>query len=230
MNKPSVETSHFPGPGFRINYNFNRPNQELISRLARFHTADISDHMNGFSSLRADIKSQFGPTGIAGPACTVKLPTGDNLMLHKALEIAKPGDILVVDVPAESANAVCGEMVARKARHLGIGGIVIDGMIRDSEALLELGLPIFAKGITSLGPKKEGPGEVNYPICCGRIVIAAGDIIVGDSDGIVAIRQQDAAFVADKLEEWLRTHEEYAKAVAAGRFDFNWVNRILGKA
>ena len=121
----------------------------------------------------------------------VKLYPGDNLMVHKALDIAQPGDIIVVDT-GDSSNAVVGDLIARKAKHRGIVGFVIDGLARDLAGMKKVGLPVFARGITPRGPLHRGPGELNLPISCGGIVVHPGDVIVTDTNGVVVVGKEFA--------------------------------------
>jgi len=114
-------------------------------------------------------------------------------MVHKSLDLAQPGDVIVVDAGASPMNAVLGDLISTKARHRGIGGFVVDGLIRDLPAILELGdFPVFARGITPIGPLHRGPGEINYPICAGGIVVHPGDIVMGDQNGVVVVPREIA--------------------------------------
>jgi RraA family protein len=167
---------------------------------------------------------------ILGPACTVRVFPGDNLMVHKSLDIAKPGDIVVVDAGASPMNAVLGDLVTTKARHRGIAGFVVDGLVRDIDGILDVGIPVFARGVTPIGPLHRGPGEVNYPIQCGGIVVHPGDIIVGDMNGVVVVPMEVAENILQRLRARKETEAEYLAAVKRGDFSNEWVDRMLVEA
>ena len=168
---------------------------------------------------------------ILGPACTVRVFPGDNLMVHKALDVARPGDVIVVDAGGSPMNAVLGDLISTKARHRGIGGFVVDGLIRDLPAILELGdFPVFARGVTPIGPLHRGPGEINMPISCGGIVVHPGDIVMGDLNGTVVIPLDCAEELLARLRRQAATEAEYTAAVARGDFSNAWVDRFLRDA
>lgn len=173
------------------------------------------------------ITSQTNHTPLVGPAITVKVFPGDNLMLHKALDLAEPGDVVVVDTSGSQRNAVFGDLIANKALHRGIAGFVIDGLIRDIDGICETGLPIYARGITSFGPLHRGPGELNFPISCGGIVVNAGDVIAADSSGVVVIPKEFAATAAMRLKSHHARMEEYVRNVKRGIFSNDWVDQQL---
>ncbi|WP_312423613.1 RraA family protein [Anaerospora hongkongensis] len=204
--------------GFRIYKKVNRPDKELIEQFRGLPVANIADEMNRFSCVDARIK-RVNKAPLLGPAFTVKARIGDNMMFHKALDLAQPGDIIVVDVQGDTVNSVTGEIMMRQALKKGLAGIVIDGAIRDVEALQEMVMPIYAAAVTPKGPYKDGPGEINVPVSCGGVVVNPGDILVGDADGIVVIRPQDAPVVAEKAKGKLRKEQATMKAIEEGTLD-----------
>jgi len=217
-----------PGPGFRVRKNIPRSdNEALIDRYREFETPDISDLCNRMYAMSSEIKNLVDDTKIVGIACTVKTFPGDNLMIHKALDVANPGDIIVVDTSGSTTNAVIGDLVAAKAKHRGIAGFVIDGLIRDLPEVKKVGLPIYAKGVTPVGPLHRGPGEINFPVSCGGIVVNAGDIICADATGIMVVRQDFASDILQRLDEQKAGLEEYVAAVQRGDFSNAWVDRLL---
>ena len=221
---------HLPGPGFCIEVDFTRPLKDKYSMLASYATADISDQLNGLYTLDPAIKPHGAGNKVCGPCFTVKLPPGDNLMLHKALEVAQPGDVIVVDGGGQQSRAQAGEMVAQKAKHKKIAAIVVDGLIRDLESVEESDFTIFAKGVTPLGPTKNGPGEINTPINCGGIVIHPGDIVIGDEDGLVVVPQQHLNLIIERMGSWKEATSKYIENVRKGKFDFAWVNKKLSES
>lgn len=216
-----------PGPGNRMRNGFDRPPAELVAKYSKFETTDISDMLNRLYTMDPGIKSVGAMPKVVGSACTVKTYPGDNLMVHKSLDVAKPGDVVVVDTSGSNRTAVFGDLVAAKAKHRGIAGFIIDGLIRDIEAVREVGIPVFARGITPFGPLHRGPGELNYSIACGGIVVHPGDIVAADHNGIVVIRSDFAAEVMDRLEQHSESMESYIAAVKRGEFNNDWVDRTL---
>lgn len=216
-----------PGPGFMIRTDFVRPPAELIAGFAEFETADVSDVLNRLYAMAGNIRNQSNDKPILGPAVTVKLYPGDNLMVHKALDIVKPGDIVVVDCSGATSNAVFGDLVATKSVHRGIAGYVIDGLIRDLDGVKETGLPVYARGVTPFGPLHRGPGEINTPISCGGIVVNPGDIIKADSTGIAVIPRDHAPEILKRLRDSKERLEAYIESVRVGDFSNAWVDDQL---
>jgi regulator of RNase E activity RraA len=231
VEKPMSAEMH-PGAGFRIRSAFERPPAEIVAGFASFETPSVSDLMNRLYTMVPSISNRTDPSlRVLGPACTVKVYPGDNLMVHKSLDLAQPGDVIVVDAGASPMNAVLGDLISTKARHRGICGFVVDGLIRDLPAILELGdFPVFARGITPIGPLHRGPGEINYPICAGGIVVHPGDIVMGDQNGVVIVPREIAAELLDRLRERTAAEADYTAAVARGEFSNRWVDTMLGQS
>lgn len=228
VDKPTSALMH-PGPGFRIQYAISRPDPEVVAGFGDFETPAASDLMNRLYTMRSEIHNLTDPgLHLVGPACTVKVFPGDNLMVHKSLDVARPGDVIVVDAGSSPMNAVLGDLVSTKARHRGIAGFIVDGLIRDLPAIRELGdFPVFARGVTPIGPLHRGPGEINHPICCGGIVVNPGDIVMGDLNGIVVVPQRIAADLLASLRAKAQAEAGYTAAVARGDFSNTWVDRLL---
>jgi regulator of RNase E activity RraA len=231
VGKPKSADMH-PGPGFRIRYEIDRPEPEVVTGLGAFEIPDISDLMNRLYTLRDGIRPMTNPDlRLVGTACTVKVYPGDNLMVHKSLDIARPGDVVVVDAGGLSNTAVLGDLVSTKARYRGIQGFVVDGVIRDLPAILALGdFPVYARGVTPIGPLHRGPGEINYPISSGGIVVHPGDIVVGDLNGVVVVPSSAAEELLERLIARRETEAAYTAAVARGEFSNTWVDAILDEA
>lgn len=226
--KPKTAEMH-PGPGFRICYDHPRPPQEVLDVLGRFETPQISDLMNRLYTVHSNIRPLTDPSlRILGPACTVKVYPGDNLMVHKSLDVVQPGDVLVVDASASGTTAVLGDLVSTKARHRGAAGFVVDGMIRDLPGIQALGdFPVFARGVTPIGPLHRGPGEINHAVSIGGIVVRAGDIVVGDLNGVVIVPLDICEELVDRLEAREAAEADYTAAIARGEFSNSWVDDIL---
>ena len=215
-----------PGPGFRVRLDIGRPDAKVLEMFGTLDSTDVSDMLNRMYTVSNDIHNLVNDTRLVGPACTVKVFPGDNLMVHKALDAAKPGDVVVVDT-CGSRNAVFGDMIANKAKHRGIAGFVIDGFIRDIDDVREVGLPVYARGVTPFGPLHRGPGELNYPISCGGVVVNPGDIIVADGSGVVVVRQDFAEHTAVRLWNHRANMQEYIENVKRGIFSNDWVDAQL---
>lgn len=181
--------------GFRIFQNISATDPALVALFRGIPSSNIGDNMNRMYSMRSYIKP-FNNIPLLGAAITVKAPMGDNLMIHAAMDLAKPGDIIVVDGEGCEDRALAGEMMVTYAEGLGIGGFIFDGAIRDVDGIRKASIPVYARAVTPQGPFKNGPGEINVPIACGGQVVFPGDILVGDEDGIVVIRPGDAQALA----------------------------------
>jgi regulator of RNase E activity RraA len=229
VGKPQSAEMH-PGPGFRLKHDFERPDADTVEGLSRFPTPEISDLMNRLYAMVPAVKILTDPDNhrICGPALTVKVYPGDNLMVHKSLDLAQPGDVIVVDTSSSSLTAVLGDLVSTKARHRGVQGFVVDGLIRDLPAIRALGdFPVFARGVTPIGPLHRGPGELNHPISCGGIVVNPGDVIVGDLNGVVVVPRDIADELLDRLNAKAAKESDYVSAVARGDFNNDWVDAML---
>jgi RraA family protein len=217
-----------PGPGFRVKTNVTRLDWDLMEQFRDHATPDISDLLNRLYAMDPAIRCLTGAGHVlCGPALTVKVFPGDNLMVHKALDVAQPGDIVVVDAGGSTQYAVLGDLISTKARHRGIAGFIVDGMVRDLPSILPLDFPVFARGTTPIGPLHRGPGEINYPICCGGIVVNPGDLIVGDAAGAIVVPKEIAAELLERLELHRETNEAYLQAVRRGEFSNVWVDQVL---
>ncbi len=216
-----------PGAGFRVCNDFSRVSASTIARLSEFESTDISDSLNRMFVIDPQIHNVVNEQPLFGPAVTVKVFPGDNLMVHKALDVAQPGDIVVIDTSGNPRNAVMGDMIGSKAKSRGIAGFVIDGLVRDLSGLLEIGLPVYASGVTSFGPLHRGPGELGYSISCGGIVVNPGDAVCADTSGIVVVRKEFAEDTCDFLARHKASLAEYLANVKKGIFSNEWVDRQL---
>lgn len=212
--------------GLRVYTNIKRAPKELIEGFKGVPVANIADNMNRMSCMDAKIRP-INEVPLLGPAFTIKVRPGDNLMLHKALDLAEPGDILVVDAQGDLTNSIMGELMVLWARKKGIAGFIIDGAIRDIGTLKKMDIPIYAAGVTPGGPYKDGPGEINVPITCGGVVVQPGDILVGDEDGIVVINPQDAPELLIKAKAKSAAEHKTMEEIEDMKWDRTWVDKIL---
>jgi len=212
--------------GLRIYKNINRPHKELIESFKGLPVANIADTMNRMFCINAKIRP-INDAPLLGSAFTIKGRPGDNLLLHKALDLAQPGDILVVDAQGDMSNSIMGELMVLWAKKRGLGGFVIDGAIRDVGTLKKMDIPIYAAGATPAGPYKDGPGEINVPIVCGGVVIHPGDILVGDEDGLVVVKPEDALEVLKKTIAKNQAEQKTMEEIEAMKWDRSWVDKAL---
>jgi RraA family protein len=199
---------------------------DLIEQFRGLPVANIADEMNRFSCVDARIRP-MNSTPLLGTAFTVKSRVADNLLLHKALVMAQPGDVIVVDAQGDTVNSLTGGIMMTGAAKKGLAGVVFDGAVRDSEELKALDMAIYAAGVTPKGPYKDGPGEINVPICCGGVVVNPGDIVVGDGDGIVIINPNDALVILEKTKVKFLKEQEIYKAIEKGVRDKSWIDKEL---
>jgi 4-hydroxy-4-methyl-2-oxoglutarate aldolase len=165
--------------------------QEQMSQLRAFGSATIHEAQGAKGAFDSGIKPLNPASRLAGPAFTVDMRPADNLMLHYALLKAKPGDVLVVDAKGFMEAGPWGDVLTLQAMKLGIAGLVINGCVRDANLIIDLGFPVFCRGLSIKGTGKNQPGKVNVPICIGDAVIHPGDIIIGDRDGLVVVAQHE---------------------------------------
>ena len=215
--------------GFRILNRETVAPQELVKAFASLPVANVSDSMARMTAGGAKLRPMHASGGMAGVALTVRARPGDNLMLHKAINMAQPGDVIVVDAGGDTTNALMGELMLAYAIRRGVAGFVLNGAIRDVDAFVETNLPTFAVGVTHRGPYKDGPGEINVPISLDGMVIAPGDIVIGDSDGVLAVPQAEAAEILKKTQAKQDAETRQMQAIAQGTNDRSWVDAALKK-
>ena len=213
--------------GFRILKRRRAVGTEMIEKFRALPVANVSDQMSRMSAAGPRLRPMHAGGVLAGPALTVKTRPGDNLMLHKALDIAAPGDIIVCDAGGDLTNSLIGEIMTSHAIKRKIGGIVINGAIRDAAAIRASAFPVFAAGVTHRGPYKDGPGEINVPIAIDGMVIEPGDLILGDEDGLVCVPFDQLATVLTATQaKYAAEHKQLAE-IAAGTSDRSWIDAAL---
>lgn len=182
---------------------FERVDAAVVGQAARFASSILADVAGRRGALHGRIAPLAPSMRFAGPALTVEVRPGDNLMVHAALAVARPGDVIVVDGRGDLSAALIGEIMSRQAMALGVAAVVIDGAVRDSEAIRAMGFPTFAAGLNPNGPTKSVPGRLNHAISIGGVTVRPGDLVVGDADGVTVIEREKAAamlpLAADKV-------------------------------
>jgi len=194
-----------------------RPSQHLVKELSHFDTATVHEASGGKGALSSDIKPVDAKTRLCGPALTVAGRPGDNLMLHKAIYAAEKGDVLVVTVGGFVEAGPWGEIMTVAAQVRGIAGLVIDGSIRDSIAIQELGFPAFSKGLCIKGTTKDSLGYINHPVDIGGVRVHPGDVVLGDADGVVVVSLKDLAEVLEKCKLRKEKEERIKKELQTGK-------------
>jgi RraA family protein len=204
-----------------------RPDPRLVAELGRMVTPHLSDSMERLYAGGHQLRPMHREGKLCGPAFTVRTAAGDNLLVHKAIDTAQKGDVIVVDAGGWLDNAIIGELMSARARQRGVAGMVIWGAIRDSAEIGAGSYPIYAAGVTHRGPYKNGPGEINVPIVIGSMPVNPGDIIVGDADGLVAVPQDQAERVLASAKSILEKETASMKQIVAGTVDRSWVDKAL---
>ena len=216
--------------GFSITPLRRRVDTATIAAFARLPVANVSDCMARMTAGGARLRPMHAEGVLAGPAFTVKTRPGDNLMVHKALDIAAPGDIIVVDAGGDLTNAIIGEIMMNHAIARGLGGIVIYGAIRDYAVIRKQTWPVFAAGVTHRGPYKDGPGEIGGAIAIDGMVIEPGDLVLGDEDGLLCVPFDATAKVLADTQKKHAAEEKTLAAIAAGiPNDRSWIDATLQK-
>ena len=201
--------------GFRVLPSPSRLSDDLVNRFRGLASANLADAMGRFNFMDPGIQSRSG-LAVCGLAVTVNCRPADNLMVHKALQVAEPGDVVVVSTCGNLTSAVFGELMCHTATAKHLGGIVVDGAIRDVEGITRLGLPAFSRTVCVGGCDKDGPGEINVPIACGGTVVSPGDIVVGDRDGVVVVPRSHAKEVLDLVGRLMERERARVAEIEAG--------------
>jgi 4-hydroxy-4-methyl-2-oxoglutarate aldolase len=197
--------------------NIERPDVGLIGKLGEFGVATVHEAQGRTGLMLPYMRPIYIAARIAGPAVTVYCHAGDNLMIHAAIELCRPGDVLVITTQSESSDGMFGELLATSCKAHGVAGVVIDAGVRDVMDLTAMPFPVFSKAISSQGTVKETAGSVNIEIVCAGAVVHPGDVIVGDADGVVIVPRRDAADVVRLSEERLAKEAKNRELLRSGK-------------
>lgn len=200
---------------------------QLVAAFKGLPVANISDCMTRMTAGGPRLRPMHRSGYLAGPALTVKTRPGDNLMIHKALTMAQPGDVIVVDAGGDLTNSLFGELMTATAIRNGVAGIVLNGAARDADEIGRGTFPLYAAGVTHRGPYKDGPGEINVPIAIDGMVIHPGDLIVGDADGLLCVPFDDAEEVLAATRKKMEAEKKTLADIAAGTLDTSWIDATL---
>jgi 4-hydroxy-4-methyl-2-oxoglutarate aldolase len=213
--------------GFGFIEEIAREDPNLIKALYGVGSADVTDAQNRTGAMDSRIRTLSADRKILGSALTVNLPPGDNLMLYKAMQLAQPGDVLVVNTNGNSTKAIWGELMTKSAMALKISGLVVDGLIRDGGVISQLDFPVFCCGTVPVSVEKSGPGFVNGEIVCGGTVVHPGDIIVGDDDGVVVIAKQMLSMVVENIKKLQEREVLRRQEIENGQILPKWLDRVM---
>ena len=206
-----------PGkPGFRVRSSWARPDAALLESFGAASSAQVADCMSRLGAMDSGLRPIWPSPRIIGAALTVWCHSGDNLMLHKALSLARPGDIVVMNTQGNMNNSGFGELIATSAVCAGVRAVVVDGTVRDADALEALRLPVYARGLSPNGCNKDGAGEVGSIIACGGVAVRPGDVIIADRDGVTVVPLENAAEVAQLAAAQIEREEKRKLEIARG--------------
>ena len=215
--------------GFRILQRTRCVSADIVARFAALPVANVSDSMWRLTAGGARLRPMHQGGVLAGPALTVKARPGDNLMLHKSISMAQPGDVIVCDAGGDLTNALVGEMMLAQMVKRGVAGLIINGAIRDYAAIRAQAMPVFAAGVTHRGPYKSGPGEINVPSAIDGMVIEPGDLVIGDDDGLLCVPFDELEAVLARSTAKFEAEQRQMANIAAGTHDTSWVDAELRK-
>jgi RraA family protein len=213
--------------GLQILKRTRQVSAQVVQAYKGLPVANISDCMARMTAAGTRLRPMHKSGTLAGPALTVKTRPGDNLMIHKALTLAQPGDVIVVDGGGDLSNALFGEIMVASALKIGVAGVVLNGAVRDCEEIGQGTFPLYAAGVTHRGPYKDGPGEVNVPIAIDGMVIHPGDLIVGDADGLLCVPYDDVEAVLAATHKKMELEKVMLADIAAGKLDTSWIDATL---
>ena len=199
----------------------------LVDAFKGLPVANVSDCMARMSSAGPRLRPMHKSGYLAGPALTVKCRPGDNLMIHKALDMAQPGDVIVVDAGGDLTNALFGEIMLATAVARGVVGMVLNGAVRDSDEIGAGHFPVYAAGVTHRGPYKDGPGEINVPSAIDGMVIHPGDLMLGDADGLLCVQFDSVQEVLAATLKKMEAEKKMLEDIASGSLDTSWINATL---
>ena len=213
--------------GLQILQRKQRISDDYIKAFGDIPVANISDVMTRMTAAGPRLRPMHKSGRLAGPALTVKARPGDNLMIHKALDMAQPGDVIVVDGGGDLTNSLFGELMLNYAITRGLAGVVLNAAVRDIDVIGAGSFPVYAAGISHRGPYKDGPGEINVPIAIDGMVIHPGDLILGDADGVLCVPMADAEEVLKAARAKVELEVTTLANIKAGKHDTSWIDATL---
>jgi len=196
---------------------FARVSPEIVKEASQYAASILADVAGRRGALDGRIAPLTRTTRLAGTAFTVEVRPGDNLMIHAAMQLAKPGDVLVIDGKGDTTCALMGTIMMNACVQLGIAGVVIDAAVRDSEEIVEMNYPVYSVGTNPNGPTKFVPGRINHPICVGGVTVNPGDLVIGDGDGVTIIEREKAPFMLELAKKKVADERARIAALKQGK-------------
>ncbi|WP_439588232.1 RraA family protein [Hydrogenophaga sp.] len=209
---------------------FPRVAPDLVAQAAKYQPAIFSDINGRRGALHGRIGALRPRMKVAGPAFTIEVRPGDNLMIHAAMALAKPGDVLVIDGKGDQTSALMGTIMMTACRQLGIAGVVMDGAVRDSLEIDEMDFPVFSVGTNPNGPTKNNGGRIGHPISLGGVTVHAGDFIIGDADGVVVVERETLAGLLPLAEHKVQAEARRIAQIKQGNTSASWLTASLVSA
>ena len=209
---------------------FERVPPSLVKQAGEFQAAILADVSGRRGALDGRIAALRPRFRIAGPALTVDVRPGDNLMIHAAIALAKPGDVLVIDGKGDRTAALMGTIMMTACKQLGIAGVVIDGAVRDSLEIDEMDYPVFSVGTNPNGPTKNVPGRIGHPISCGGVTVRSGDLVVADADGVTIIERERVEALIPQARRKVEDETARIAAIKKGDTAAKWLLPALRTA
>jgi 4-hydroxy-4-methyl-2-oxoglutarate aldolase len=209
---------------------FERVPADVVRQAGEYQAAIIADVAGRRGALNGRIRPVSSRMKLAGPAFTVEVRPGDNLMIHAAMAMAKPGDVLVIDGKGDLGAALMGTIMMTACKQLGLAGVVIDGAVRDTLELEEMGFPVFAAGANPNGPTKNVPGRIGHPVSVGGVTVRPGDFVLGDADGVVVVEREKIASLVPQAAKKVADESARIAAIKQGDTAAKWLLPALRTA
>lgn len=207
--------------------NFPRVAPDLVAQAARYQPAIFSDINGRRGALHGRIRALRPHMKLAGPAFTIEVRPGDNLMIHAAMALAKPGDVLVIDGKGDQTCALMGTIMMTACRQLGLAGVVVDAAVRDSLEIEAMDFPIFSVGTNPNGPTKQVGGRIGHPISIGGVNVYSGDFIIGDADGVVVVEREKLANLLALAQHKVEAESKRIEQIKQGQTSASWLDTAL---
>ncbi len=209
---------------------FARVSPELLRRAAAFQPAILADVAGRRGALHGRIEALRHRMKLVGSALTVEVRPGDNLMIHAAIALAQPGDVLVIDGKGDRSAALMGTIMMNACRQVGIAGVVIDGAVRDSVEIDEMDFPVFSVGTNPNGPTKLASGRIGHPVSVGGVAVRAGDLVIGDADGVVVVEREKVDTLLRAAQKKVEDEAARIEAIRQGHTAASWLDAALRNA
>jgi len=214
-------------PVITIRKNFSRPDPELVKQFIGVPTGYVVDIQGRRGAMDCGIRPMLDASPFAGTAVTVKTVPDDNLAPYAALDVLQQGDVLVIATGEWTGSAVIGDLICGMFRNAGVAGVVTDGAVRDVAGLIEVGMPVYARGLMANSPQKNGPGAIGYEVSIGGVVVRSGDLVLGDRDGVVVLPQDKIPTAIEAVEAVREKEGKIEAAISEGLVKPDWIKKFL---